>query len=242
MRRSSSGSKSPAWHISRPVRRRIPGDHERGVEALTTEVHVRYHRATYFDECSTVWVLRGDIRGSRCYEYRITRGDELVAEGCTQHVTVDRETYRPTRVPAWLAEAVTVGSPADRRFHGRLPAGRRLRGPSAWVSRRPARCGSALVRRVPALADQRAVLGVHSPRHGGPAGRAALLLDGRSTDRERSSLTRLTGIEPVISIVPSSSRRAGVHRRRSRTVMPSDSAKPFTSTHWIRVVHEPEIE
>ena len=86
---------------------------ERGVEALTTEVHVRYHRATYFDECLTVWVRCGDIRGSRFrYEYRITRGDELVADGYTQHATVDRETYRPTRVPAWLAEAVTVASPA----------------------------------------------------------------------------------------------------------------------------------
>ena len=86
---------------------------ERGVEALTTEVHVRYHRAAYFDERLTVWVRCGDIRGSRFrYEYRILRGDELVADGYTQHATVDRETHRPTRVPAWLAEAVTVGSPA----------------------------------------------------------------------------------------------------------------------------------
>ncbi len=83
---------------------------ERGVEALTTEVYVRYHRAAYFDDCLTVWVRCGDIRGSRFrYEYRITRGDELVADGHTQHATVDRETYRPTRVPAWLVEAVTAG-------------------------------------------------------------------------------------------------------------------------------------
>ena len=86
---------------------------ERGVEALTTEVHVRYHRATYFDECSDgLGSLRRHPRITLRYEYRITRGDELVAEGYTQHATVDRETYRPTRVPVWLAEAVTVGSPA----------------------------------------------------------------------------------------------------------------------------------
>ncbi len=47
---------------------------ERGLEALTTEVHVRYHRAAYFDERLTVWARCVDIRGARFrYEYRITR-------------------------------------------------------------------------------------------------------------------------------------------------------------------------
>jgi acyl-CoA thioester hydrolase len=82
---------------------------DRGLEALTTEVHVRYHRAAYFDEQLTVWVRCVDVRGARFrYEYRITREDELVAEGHTQHATVDRETYRPTRVPVWLSTAVTT--------------------------------------------------------------------------------------------------------------------------------------
>lgn len=84
---------------------------DRGLEALTTEVSIRYLRPVYFDEQLTVWVRCGDVRGSRFrYEYRVTREDELVAEGHTQHATVDRETYRPTRVPAWLAEAVTTAS------------------------------------------------------------------------------------------------------------------------------------
>jgi acyl-CoA thioester hydrolase len=82
---------------------------DRGLEALTTEVRVRYHRAAYFDERLTVWVRCVDVRGARFrYEYRISREDELVAEGHTQHATVDRETYRPTRVPAWLSAAVTT--------------------------------------------------------------------------------------------------------------------------------------
>jgi acyl-CoA thioesterase FadM len=34
------------------------------------------------------------------------RDGELVADGYTRHATVDRETYRPTRVPEWLAEAI----------------------------------------------------------------------------------------------------------------------------------------
>jgi acyl-CoA thioester hydrolase len=78
-----------------------------GVEALTTEVCVRYHRAAYFDEALTIWIRCTDLRGARFrYEYRIERGDELIADGYTSHATVDRETYRPTRVPAGLVEAV----------------------------------------------------------------------------------------------------------------------------------------
>ena len=88
---------------------------DRGIEALTTEVCVRYHRAAYFDETLTIWARCGDLRGARfTYEYRIERNGELVADGYTRHASVDRETYRPTRVPEWLAEAIATAeaSPA----------------------------------------------------------------------------------------------------------------------------------
>jgi acyl-CoA thioester hydrolase len=88
---------------------------ERGLEALTTEVCVRYQRAAYFDETLTVWARCTGLRGARfTYEYRITRGGELVAQAYTRHATVDRDTYRPTRVPEWLAEAIATAeaSPA----------------------------------------------------------------------------------------------------------------------------------
>jgi acyl-CoA thioester hydrolase len=82
---------------------------DRGVEALTTEVGLRYHRAAYFDDRLTIWARCIDVRGARFrYEYRVVRDGELVAEGFTAHATVDRETYRPTRVPVWLAEAVAT--------------------------------------------------------------------------------------------------------------------------------------
>lgn len=84
-----------------------------GVEALTTEVCVRYQRAAYFDETLRVWARCTDVRGARFrYEYRIERDGELVADGHTLHATVDRETYRPTRVPAWLAEGVATAESA----------------------------------------------------------------------------------------------------------------------------------
>jgi acyl-CoA thioester hydrolase len=80
---------------------------DRGYEALTTAVQLRYHRAAYFDDRLTVAARCVDLRGARFrYEYRIERGGELVAEGSTSHAVVERDTYRPTRVPAWLAEAV----------------------------------------------------------------------------------------------------------------------------------------
>ena len=80
-----------------------------GIEALTTEVSLRYHRAAYFDEALRVWARCGDLRGARfAYEYRVERDGELVADGYTRHATVDRDTYRPTRVPAWLAEAIAT--------------------------------------------------------------------------------------------------------------------------------------
>ena len=78
-----------------------------GFEALTTEVHVRYHRAAYFDERLTIWTRCVDLRGARfSYEYAIEREDELVGEGQTLHAIVDASTRLPTRVPAWFVEAV----------------------------------------------------------------------------------------------------------------------------------------
>jgi acyl-CoA thioester hydrolase len=87
---------------------------ERGLEALTTEVHVRYHRAAEFDDVLRIGTRCAELRGARFrYEYRVERGSELVADGWTAHATVDRATYRPTRVPEWLADAIArAESPA----------------------------------------------------------------------------------------------------------------------------------
>jgi acyl-CoA thioester hydrolase len=82
---------------------------DRGFEALTTEVNVRYHRAAYFDERLTIAARCVGLRGARFrYEYRVVRGDELVAEAWTAHAVVDATTYRPTRVPSWLADAIAT--------------------------------------------------------------------------------------------------------------------------------------
>ena len=82
---------------------------ERGIEALTTEVGLRYHRAAHFHDRLTVWVRCAEIRGARfSYEYAIERHGELVADGRTGHATVDAATRRPIRVPEWFAEAAAT--------------------------------------------------------------------------------------------------------------------------------------
>lgn len=78
-----------------------------GIEALTTEVHLRYLQAARFDDRLRVWTRCRDVRGARFrYEYAFERDGELVADGWTGHATVDAATHRPTRVPASFAEAV----------------------------------------------------------------------------------------------------------------------------------------
>jgi acyl-CoA thioester hydrolase len=80
---------------------------EQGIEALTTEVGVRYHRAAYFDDRLRVWTRCVDLRGARFrYEYAVERDGELVAEASTAHAVVDAETRRPLRLPQAFVDAI----------------------------------------------------------------------------------------------------------------------------------------
>jgi acyl-CoA thioester hydrolase len=81
---------------------------EQGIEALTTAVHVDYHRPVGFHDVLRVWTRCTGIRGARFrYEYSVEHEGELVAEAYTAHATVDRATHHPTRVPTWFVEAIT---------------------------------------------------------------------------------------------------------------------------------------
>lgn len=82
---------------------------ERGIEALTTDVALQYHRAAHFHDRLTVWARCVDIRGARFrYDYRIERQGELIADGHTGHATVDAASRLPIRVPEWFASAVST--------------------------------------------------------------------------------------------------------------------------------------
>jgi acyl-CoA thioester hydrolase len=83
---------------------------EQGIDATTTEAHVRYQDGTRFDDELRIHVRARDVRGARFrFEYVVERVNEpaaVVAEGWTAHACVNAETLRPTRMPGWLAEAI----------------------------------------------------------------------------------------------------------------------------------------
>ena len=80
---------------------------DHGIEALTLETHCRYRVPVRFDDELVVHTRCIAPRGARFrYEYAITRGEELVADGHTEHACVDATTLRPTRVPEWFADAI----------------------------------------------------------------------------------------------------------------------------------------
>ncbi len=86
---------------------------DQGVEAVVLETHVRYLRPAKFDDRLLVHARCRDVKGARFrYEYAVERDGELIADGWTSHATVDASTMRPTRVPAWLQEAIASAEAA----------------------------------------------------------------------------------------------------------------------------------
>jgi acyl-CoA thioester hydrolase len=80
-----------------------------GIEALTTEVHVRYRAPARFDDRLVVRSSCGNLRGARFrFDYLVERDGQALADGWTLHACVDARTHRPTRVPAWLAGEIAT--------------------------------------------------------------------------------------------------------------------------------------
>lgn len=84
-----------------------PALQAQGIEALTLETYVKHLLPARFPDRVRISCRCLDLRGARFkYEYAVERGDELLAEGWTTHACVDARSFQPTRVPAWLAEAI----------------------------------------------------------------------------------------------------------------------------------------
>jgi acyl-CoA thioester hydrolase len=80
---------------------------EAGVDATTVEANVRYLAAARFPDRLSIGVRCVDVRGARFrFEYAVERDGTLLADGWTAHACVDARTLRPTRVPAFLVEAI----------------------------------------------------------------------------------------------------------------------------------------
>ena len=87
-----------------------------GIEALVLESHCRYVEPARFDDVLHVHTRCVNVRGARfTYEYAVVRDDgTLVADGYTHHACVDSGSLRPTRVPAWLADAIASVESSSR--------------------------------------------------------------------------------------------------------------------------------
>jgi acyl-CoA thioester hydrolase len=84
-----------------------PALRETGLESFVRESHVRYRLPAHFDDRLQVHARVGELRGARFrFDYQVTRGDEVVADGWTSHACVDAKTLRPTRIPQALADAI----------------------------------------------------------------------------------------------------------------------------------------
>jgi acyl-CoA thioester hydrolase len=83
---------------------------DQGLEAIVTESHVHYRTPARFDDRLTIHARCVDVRGARFrYEYVVERADGArIAEGSTSHAVVDGKSFRPTRVPGWLAQAIAM--------------------------------------------------------------------------------------------------------------------------------------
>ncbi len=79
-----------------------------GIEALVLESFCRYRVPARFDDELDVHARCVGLRGARFrYDYVIVRADGMpIADGWTAHACVDAKTFRPTRVPDWLADAI----------------------------------------------------------------------------------------------------------------------------------------
>jgi acyl-CoA thioester hydrolase len=81
---------------------------DHGIEAFVLESFCRYRVPARFDDELDVHARCVDVRGARFrYEYEIVRSDGVpVADGWTAHGCVDAASFRPTRVPQWLVDAI----------------------------------------------------------------------------------------------------------------------------------------
>ena len=78
-----------------------------GLESFVLESHVRYRAPAHFDDRLKIHARVGELRGARFrFDYEITRGVEVLADGWTSHACVDAESLRPTRIPQSLLDAI----------------------------------------------------------------------------------------------------------------------------------------
>jgi acyl-CoA thioester hydrolase len=80
---------------------------DQGLESLVLEAQVRYRQPARFDDSLAIHTRVGQVKGARFrFDYAVTREGELLADGWTSHACVDARTFRPTRIPTGLSDAI----------------------------------------------------------------------------------------------------------------------------------------
>ena len=86
---------------------------DEGIESLVLESHTRFLSPAFFDDRLLVHARCIEVRGARFrFEYVVERDGTPLADGWTAHGAVDAATLRPTRLPAWLVEAIATRAEA----------------------------------------------------------------------------------------------------------------------------------
>jgi len=86
---------------------------DEGIESLVLESHTRFLSPAFFDDRLLVHARCVEVRGARFrFEYVVERDGTPLADGWTAHGAVDARTLRPTRLPAWLVEAIATRAEA----------------------------------------------------------------------------------------------------------------------------------
>ena len=117
----------PVWFevartaLSRAVGIPYPEWERRGILLMVGDLTCRYRRPARYDDEITVWVRAAETASRRVvFEYRVEGpAGELLADGETRHVVVDRATGRPTVIPADLRDSLrraprVGGDPGER--------------------------------------------------------------------------------------------------------------------------------
>ena len=82
-----------------------------GIESFVLEAHVRFRQPARFDDALLVHARCLAVSGARFrFDYVVERDGTVVADGWTEHATVDAVTLRPTRLPAWLTDAIATAA------------------------------------------------------------------------------------------------------------------------------------
>lgn len=80
-----------------------------GLESLVLAAEVRYVRPAHFDDVLEIRAHVEQLKRARFrFVYAVMRDGELLADGWTSHACVDAQTFRPTRIPRTLADAIAT--------------------------------------------------------------------------------------------------------------------------------------